>query len=89
MNVVDSSAWLEYFAHGATASFFAGPIEEIEAVVVPPTSLLEVFKQCFSNVARVQHCKRPRPCIRQLSCTVSAEPWTQDAGFDGIEGVRY
>jgi hypothetical protein len=23
MNVVDSSAWLEYFANGANASFFA------------------------------------------------------------------
>jgi len=27
MNVVDSSAWLEYFANGSNASFFAGPIE--------------------------------------------------------------
>ena len=27
MNVVDSSAWLEYFADGPNASAFAGPIE--------------------------------------------------------------
>jgi hypothetical protein len=25
MNVVDSSAWLEYFANGPNAAFFAGP----------------------------------------------------------------
>ena len=30
MNVVDSSAWLEYFANGSNASFFAGPIEAID-----------------------------------------------------------
>jgi hypothetical protein len=35
MNVVDSSAWLEYFADGPNASFFAEPIEDIEALVVP------------------------------------------------------
>ena len=29
MNVVDSSAWLEYFANGSNASFFAAPIEAI------------------------------------------------------------
>lgn len=45
MNVVDSSAWLEYFADGANASFFAGPIEDIEALVVPMIRLFEVFKR--------------------------------------------
>ena len=33
MNVVDSSAWLEYFAEGPIASFFSEPIEDIEALV--------------------------------------------------------
>lgn len=45
MNVVDSSAWLEYFADGPNASFFAGPIEDIEALVVPSICLFEVFKR--------------------------------------------
>jgi hypothetical protein len=30
MNVVDSSAWLEYFANGPNASFFAKPIEDTQ-----------------------------------------------------------
>jgi len=30
MNVVDSSAWLEYFANGPNASFFARPIEQVD-----------------------------------------------------------
>lgn len=45
MNVVDSSAWLEYFADGPNASFFAEPIEDIETLVVPTLSLFEVFKR--------------------------------------------
>lgn len=44
MNVVDSSAWLEYFADGPNASFFAEPVEDIDALVVPTLSLFEVFK---------------------------------------------
>lgn len=43
-NVVDSSAWLEYFADGAGAPHFAGPIEAVARLVVPAICLLEVFK---------------------------------------------
>jgi toxin FitB len=35
MNVVDSSAWLEYFANGSNASFFAPAIEQTEELLVP------------------------------------------------------
>lgn len=49
MNVVDSSGWLEYFADGANASFFAGPIEDIETLVVPTISLFEVFKRVLQQ----------------------------------------
>jgi predicted nucleic acid-binding protein len=44
MNVVDSSAWLEYFANGPNASFIARSIEKTEDLVVPTISLYEVFK---------------------------------------------
>ncbi len=45
MNVVDSSAWLEYFANGPNAEFFAQPIENVEELVVPAIVLYEVFKR--------------------------------------------
>lgn len=35
MNVVDSSGWLEYFAGGENADFFAGPIEANREIVRP------------------------------------------------------
>jgi predicted nucleic acid-binding protein len=44
-NVVDSSAWLEYFADGPNAGHFAAPIEDASALIVPSITLLEVFKR--------------------------------------------
>ena len=49
MNVVDSSAWLEYFANGPNASFFARPIEQTEALIVPSLCLFEVFKRVLQQ----------------------------------------
>src|SRR3954466_5811553 len=43
-NVVDSSAWLAYFADEAGADHFAGAIEDTAALVVPAICLLEVFR---------------------------------------------
>ena len=45
MNVVDSSAWLEYFADGPNAKHFAKVIEDPEQLLVPSITLLEVFKR--------------------------------------------
>lgn len=45
MNVVDSSAWLEYFAEGANARHFANIIEAPEELLVPSITVLEVFKR--------------------------------------------
>ena len=44
MNVVDSSSWLEFFADGPNANFFAAPITDTARLIVPSVSLLEVFK---------------------------------------------
>jgi predicted nucleic acid-binding protein len=45
MNVVDSSAWLEYFAAGANTDFFAAAIEGVAELVVPTLCIYEVFKR--------------------------------------------
>jgi len=49
MNVVDSSAWLEYFAGGPNASFFAGAVENTAELVVPTLCLYEVFKRVLEQ----------------------------------------
>ena len=49
MNVVDSSGWLEYFANGKNAAFFAPAIEKPGALIVPTIGLYEVFKRVLQQ----------------------------------------
>ena len=49
MNVVDSSAWLEYFANGPNAAFFAPAIEQTSDLLVPSLTLYEVFKRVLQQ----------------------------------------
>ncbi len=44
MNLVDSCGWLEYFAGGRNAGFFAPAIEKTADLIVPTLCLYEVFK---------------------------------------------
>jgi predicted nucleic acid-binding protein len=44
MNVIDSSAWLSYFAGDKNSGLFAKPIEAIDKLLVPSITLIEVFK---------------------------------------------
>ena len=44
MNIIDSSGWLEYFADGPNASFFARPVQKTGDLVVPTVTIYEVFK---------------------------------------------
>ncbi len=49
MNTIDSCGWLEYFADGPNADFFAPAIEDIEELVVPTISIYEVFKRVLQQ----------------------------------------
>ena len=49
MNVVDSSGWLEYFADGPNADFFAPAIEATSELIVPAISVYEVFKRVLQQ----------------------------------------
>ena len=44
-NVVDSSAWLEYFFDTTQAAAFAAAIEDTKRLIVPIICLYEVFKK--------------------------------------------
>ena len=56
MNVVDSSGWLEYFAEGRNADFFAPAIEDTKNLLVPVICIYEVFKKILqqSGVSEAQ-----------------------------------
>jgi predicted nucleic acid-binding protein len=49
VNLVDSSAWLEYFADGPNANFFATAIEKSRELIVPTVVILEVYKRVFQQ----------------------------------------
>jgi predicted nucleic acid-binding protein len=49
MNVVDSSAWLEYLADGPNAGFFAPAVENARELIVPSITVLEVFKRVLQQ----------------------------------------
>ena len=44
MNVIDSSAWLEYFSDGQNADHFSSAIEDEKSLIVPVITIYEVFK---------------------------------------------
>jgi predicted nucleic acid-binding protein len=45
LNLVDSSGWLEYFADGKNAGFFAPAIENTKLLMVASINCYEVFKR--------------------------------------------
>lgn len=49
MNVVDSCGWLEYFANGPNADFFASAVEATDDLLVPSLTLFEVFKRILQQ----------------------------------------
>ncbi len=49
MNVVDSSAWIEYFAGGPNAGVFSKPIETTRELLVPTLTIFEVFKRVLQQ----------------------------------------
>jgi len=49
VNLVDSSAWLEYFADGPNADFFAPAIEKTRDLLVPTIVVFEVYKRVLQQ----------------------------------------
>lgn len=120
MNVVDSSGWLEYFADGPNADFFAPAVESLSELIVPTLSLYEVFKRVLQQRGEGEALQAVAVMVQgrvvdldtELALTAAkvsvelklpladsvmlataqthrATLWTQDADFQGIDGVRY
>ena len=120
MNVVDSSAWLEYFGDGPNAGEFADSIADTERLVVPSITLFEVFRRirlqrdlaaalyavaqmqrgrvvdleanlavAAAELSAVSGLPMADSIILATARTSDATLWTQDADFEGLEGVEY
>jgi len=120
VNVVDSSAWLEYFGDGPNASDFASAIEDPDSLVVPTLTLFEVFKRTCQiadeaaaldavavmmqgtvveltaslslDAARLSLGSRLAMADAIILATARSREavlWTEDAHFEGMDGVEY
>lgn len=120
MNVVDSSGWLEFFAGGPNAGFFAPALQAVDELIVPSVSVYEVFKRVLQQrgegpalqaVALMQQgsilelsapnalvaarlsvetgLSMADAIILSAARSCGATFWTQDAHFEGMEGVEY
>ena len=120
MNVVDSSAWLEFFAGGPNAGRFEAPISTPAKLLVPTLSIYEVFKRILQQrgdddalqAVAIMEQGRVVDLDRSIALaaarisidhelpmadsvmlatarSVHATFWTQDADFQGIDGVKY
>jgi predicted nucleic acid-binding protein len=120
VNVVDSSAWLAYFADEPNAQHFASAIEAPGTLIVPSITLLEVFKKvaqqrgegvALQYVAVMQQgsvvaldaplallaatlgVRHKLPLADSIIYATAQQGnalvWTQDADFEGLEGIRY
>lgn len=119
-NVVDSSGWLEYFADGPNADFFAPAIEDIPDLIVPVITIYEVFNRLLQQVGETEAltavAQMHQGRVVELGADLALDAarlavelrlpladsiilatarargaylWTQDADFEGVEGVRY
>lgn len=120
MNVVDSSAWLEYFGDGGNAQVFAAAIEQPDDLVVPSLTLYEVFRRTHQltneSTALDAVAVMMQGEVVELSASLALESarlsmesglamadaiilattrardavlWTQDAHFEGLQGVEF
>jgi predicted nucleic acid-binding protein len=120
VNVVDSSAWLEYFGDGPNAGDFAAAIEDPEQLAVPTLTLFEVFKRSHQLKGEATALEAIAVMLQgrvvELSASLAIDAaklsletglpladsiilataqvedavlWTQDAHFQGLEGVEY
>lgn len=72
MNLIDSSGWLEYFADGPNAAFFATPIKKTGELVVPSVCLYEVFK-------RIHHQRGENAALQAISIMHAGQIVDMDA----------
>lgn len=49
MNLVDSCGWLEYYADGPNAEFYASAVEDPENLVIPSICIYEVFRKILQQ----------------------------------------
>jgi predicted nucleic acid-binding protein len=85
VNVVDSSAWLEYFADGPNAAFFAPAIEDARNLAVPSICVAEVFRRMMQQRGLEAAMRATAAMQRQGTIIELDAGLARDAGRLGVE----
>ena len=93
MNVIDSSAWLEYFGDGPNAGEFADAITDTEHLIVPAITLFEVFERIRvqrhldAALYAVAHMQRGRVIDLDAHLAVAAAELSAESGLPMADSV--
>lgn len=82
---MDSSAWLEYFADGPNAPFFAPAIEDQRNLAVPSICVAEVFRRMLQQ-ADLEAAMRATAGMQRQGTVIELDAsLARDAGRVGFE----
>ena len=95
MNIVDSSAWLSYFAGDANAKAFSNPIENIDKSIVPSITLTEVFKCILRQrgedmaLEAIAHMKQEKVILLDKTLAIDAAKYGVDYKLPLADSIIY
>jgi predicted nucleic acid-binding protein len=85
LNVVDSSAWLEFFADGPNAPRFAPAIEDSVNLAVPSICVAEVFRRLMAQRG-IEVAMRATAAMQRVGTVIELDAnLARDAGRLGVE----
>lgn len=95
MNVVDSSAWLSYFAGDTNSHLFAKPIEDMPRLLVPSITITEVFKNVLrqsseaSALIAIAHMRQGKVLALDAELALSAALWGIELKLPLADSIIY
>lgn len=95
MNVVDSSAWLSYFAGDTNSHLFAKPIEDMARLLVPSITIIEVFKNVLrqsseaSALIAIAHMRQGKVLALDAELALSAALWGIELKLPLADSIIY
>lgn len=95
MNVVDSSAWLSYFAGDTNSHLFAKPIEDMARLLAPSITITEVFKNVLrqsseaSALIAIAHMRQGKVLALDAELALSAALWGIELKLPLADSIIY
>ena len=95
MNVVDSSAWLSYFAGDTNSHLFAKPIEDMARLLAPSITITEVFKDVLrqsseaSALIAIAHMRQGKVLALDAELALSAALWGIELKLPLADSIIY